>query len=413
MKRDEEFRSLVEEAMAGLPMEQHDPADGLPLQVVPFGAPEVLAVLDVLLSTWVTMGKEVATFEKEWATFCGAEHGVMVNSGSSANLVALAGLVQQGVLEPGDEVLVPAVSWSTSLFPVAQLGLRPVLVDIDPDTLCLSVASCEEALGPRTRGAVSVHLLGQAAPVRELEALGLVVMEDACAAPGAEIDGARVGGQGRAGTFSFFFSHHITTGEGGMLVTSDSELADLARSLRAHGWVREMSGREAVAARHPEIDDRFLFLTPGWNLRPTEMAAAMGRCQLQRLEAWTQRRRQNHQSWCKKLSIFASELRVFPERSGTRHAAFAFPMLLQGSLAGRRKAFSAHLESRGIQTRPISGSNLARQPAFARIPGARIAGSLQVADDVHTHGLFVGNSHAFSEGHGDLLVNSISEFLNA
>ena len=406
----DELRRLIDARMPGLPVERHDPAKGLPLQVTGFGPDEVHAMLEVMLGTWVTMGKETRAFEREWADFCQAEDGVMVNSGSSANLVALAALVHTGRLNPGDEVLVPAVSWSTSLFPVAQCGLVPVLVDVDPDTLCITPELAKAAMGPRTKGVMAVHLLGQVCDVPGLQELGLVVLEDACGAHGAEWRGKRVGSMGELGTFSFFFSHHITTVEGGCVVGSDPELVDAARSLRAHGWVREMDTRAAHEAAHPEIDPRFLFVSAGFNLRPTEMAAAMGRVQLQRLPAWNDRRLANHRRWCE-LVADLPHLRAFPELPGTRHAAFAFPLLVAEDAPFERKALMAHLESKKITTRPISGSNLARQPAAAKVPGLKTAGPLPVADAVHTRGFFVGNSHAFHEGHGELLHAALKEFL--
>lgn len=406
------IHELIQAEMGSLPTERHDPAKGLPLQVTPFGAREVSAVLDVLLSTWVTMGKEVAAFESEWADWCGSDHAIMVNSGSSANLIALASLVHTGILSEGDEVLVPAVAWSTSLFPVAQLGLVPVLVDVCPVRLGMDPEAAKAAMGPRTKAAIVVHLLGQAADVEALEELGLVVIEDSCAAHGAEAGSQKVGSLGRLGTFSFFFSHHITTVEGGIVVCSNPALLDAARSLRAHGWIREMENREMHAAMSPEIDERFLFVSAGWNLRPTEMAAAMGRVQLTRLDAWLQKRRDNHALFCERLSRFSDQLEIWPEVPGTKHAGFAFPMCLRENTVHSRADFMAHLEARGIATRPISGSNLARQPVFEHIRGARIAGELNVADAIHERGLFVGNSHAFHEGHAALLEKAVEDFFN-
>jgi CDP-6-deoxy-D-xylo-4-hexulose-3-dehydrase len=405
------LRRLIAQELDGLPVERHDPAEGLPLQVTGFGAEEASAVMEVLLSTWVTMGRETQAFEEEWAAWCGASHGVMVNSGSSANLIALAALVHTGRLRPGDEVLVPAVSWSTSLFPVAQVGLVPVMVDVDPDSLCVSPEIARAAMGPRTRGVVAVHLLGHVVDVPAMKELGLTVLEDACGAHGAEWQGRRVGAIGDIGTFSFFFSHHITTVEGGIVVTDDDDLVDAARALRAHGWIRERSDKAEIAARHPEMDDRFLFVAPGYNLRPTEMAAAMGRVQLKRLDAWNDRRRENLRRWSELLEGVPF-VRAYPELPGTRNAAFAFSISLTPDAPFSRRALQDFLESRGIVTRPISGSNLARQPAARHVPGLRIAGPLTVADAIHERGLFVGNSQAFHEGHGLLLAETIKEFVH-
>jgi len=407
MSRRQEIAELIRLEMADYPVLEHDASLGLPLQVVSFGAEEVIAATECMLETWVTMGPEVLAFEREYADWCGVAHGVMCNSGSSANLLMLAAMVETGRLQRGDEVLVPAVGWSTSLFPVAQVGLVPVLVDIEDRTLCLCPRRAAEAIGPRTRAALAVHLLGMPTDCEALQALGLEVMEDACAAPGAERRGVASGRLGSAASFSFFFSHHLTTFEGGIVVTDDGVLADAMRSLRAHGWVRERSDRAQIAAAHPEIDDRFLFVSAGYNLRPTELAGAVGRVQLKRLDGFIERRQKNHRRWCALLSELP--ITLFPEPPGVASAAFAFPILLPE--ASDRRAVQAVLESHKVATRPISGSNLARQPAFSKIPGARIAGPLPVADAVHERGLFVGNSHAFGEDHGLLLRSVLAEAL--
>ncbi|MSQ03951.1 MAG: DegT/DnrJ/EryC1/StrS family aminotransferase [Myxococcales bacterium] len=401
MTRREQIAALVREEMAGLPLEEADAADGHPLVLAPYGADEVLGALDSLLSTRVTMGDKVRAFEAEWAAFCGGTHGVMVNSGSSAVLLMLAAMLETGRLQPGDEVLCPAVTWSTSLFPIAQCGLVPVLVDVDPTTLCIDPASARAARTNRTRAVLAVHLLGQAAAVEAFD--DLLVLEDACGAHGAVHRGRRVGALGAASAFSFFFSHHISTIEGGMVVTRDAKVADALRSLRAHGWVRERADKAEWAARCPQIDPRFLFVSAGYNLRPTELAGAFGLVQARRLPAWLARRRQNHADWCAALGGLVT---VFPEAPGTEHAGFAFPMLCEGD----RASLMRHLEQHRIETRPISGSNLARQPAFERVPGARAPVPLPVADRVHEQGLFVGNHHAFGRAHGARLREVISSW---
>ena len=398
MTRRETIAALVAEEMAGLPIEAAEAHAGHPLVLCPYGAEEVNGALDALLSTRVTMGDRVREFEAEWARYCGRGHGVMVNSGSSAVLLMLAAMVEAGRLSPGDEVLCPAVTWSTSLFPIAQCGLVPVLVDVDEATLCISPSSARAAAGPRTKAVLAVHLLGQPADVDAFD--GLLVLEDACGAHGAVSHGRRVGGIGEAAAFSFFFSHHISTIEGGMVVTDDPALADTLRSLRAHGWVRERGDRREWAARCPEIDPRFLFVSAGYNLRPTEIAGAFGLVQARRLPAWLARRRANHAGWCRELEGL---VQVFPEAPGTEHAGFAFPMITNGD----RASLMAHLEARKIETRPISGSNLARQPAFERVPGARAPVPLPVADRVHEKGMFVGNHHAFGPAHGARLREAI------
>ena len=198
------LRRIVHAEMPNLPTESHDASTGMPLTVVGFGPEEVLAALDCMLTTRVTMGAEVRAFEAEWAAWCGRSQGVMVNSGSSANLLMLEGLVEIGRLKRGDEVLVPAVGWSTTLFPIVQAGLVPVIVDVHPRSLCLDPVAARAAVTSRTKAVMPVHLLGQAA---DCDYDGLIVLEDACAAHGAMQGGRRIGSLGDAATFSFFFSH--------------------------------------------------------------------------------------------------------------------------------------------------------------------------------------------------------------
>lgn len=395
-----EVENWVRAQLAGNPVAEHDAAEGIPLTVVGFGAEEVLGAIDSLVSTHVTMGKKVAAFEAAWAAYCGRTHGVMVNSGSSANLILLAALVELGRLKVGDEVLVPAVAWSTSLFPIAQAGLVPVLVDVHPDTCNLDPASAAAARSPRTKAVLAVHLLGQVVDTDLYP--DLLVLEDACGAHGARLRGRPVGSLGAAATFSFFFSHHMTTIEGGMVVTDDAELADVLRSQRAHGWVRERTDRAALMAANPEIDSRFLFVSAGYNVRPTEIQGAFGLAQLPRLDGWVARRRANHRNWCERVADIP-ELHAFPEAPGTLHSGFAFPFLVNGDRAQLMRVFAEHR----IETRPISGSNLARQPAFRHV-AAKTPVPLPVADAVHDRGLFIGNSHAFGPAHGELLSRAIA-----
>jgi CDP-6-deoxy-D-xylo-4-hexulose-3-dehydrase len=394
LSQHDDIQRLIDKYADFDPDRLHDAADGLPLAVPSFGATEIGEAIAALLSGWVTMGKRVAAFEDAWATEVGTTEAIAVNSGSSALLVMLTALIAEGHLSRGDEVLVPAVGWSTSLFSVIQAGLTAVLVDIDPDSLCIE--------GKRDRPALALHLLGCPSQVT-----APLIIEDACAAHGAMIGDKPVGSIGIAAAFSFFFSHHITTGEGGAVTTSDPALADAARSIRAHGWTRERSDAAAQAAARPDIDPRFLFVTPGYNLRMTDLAGAFGMHQVGRLEGFVARRRSNHADWCARIDALGLPLRTFPERPGTRHAAFAFPLLLSEDCPLSRAELCAHLEAAGIATRPISGSNLARQPAFASLPRVRIEGDLPVADAVHDRGLFVGQSHAFGPAHGELLARTL------
>lgn len=396
MKQD--IQDLVAKYGAKDPLTLADPSR-LPLAVPSFGGAEIEEAIASLLTGWITMGKKVAQFEQLWAQEVGTKYAVAVNSGSSALLVMLCALVECGYLQPKQEVLLPAVGWSTSMFSVIQAGLTPVLVDIDPHSLCIE--------GVRERPVLAIHLLG--CPSRVQTPL---LLEDACGAHGAQIAGKKVGGLGKCGAFSFFFSHHLTTGEGGMITTSDENLYQACRSIRAHGWVRDRSDRQKFIADHPKIDERFLFVSQGYNLRMTDIAGAFGIHQVGRLDEFVARRRRNHLNWCERIQSLSLPLNVFPEIQGTKHSGFAFPILLHEDTKLSRKELCSFLESRNIQTRPISGSNLSKQPIFAQIPGF-VEGETPVADAIHERGFFVGQSHAFGEVHGELLTNALQDAFSA
>ena len=316
-----EIKRLVEEHFESIPPL---PDDCCPLSVPLFGGEEVYALLETLLDREVTAGRRVREFEDNFAEFIGSKHAIMVNSGSSANLLALSVLAHgslAGGLRPGDEVIVPAVAWSTTLAPVLQVGCVPVLVDVDPETLNLRPDSIAEAMSSRTRALLPTHLLGNPVDMNSLMEVAkehdLWVIEDTCESLGSSVGERMVGSFGHLGTFSFYFSHHITTVEGGMLITDDDRLADLARSMRAHGWTRDMSNREELEAASPWIDPRFLFVNLGYNLRPTELQAAFGLVQLGRLEEFNDRRRANARFLVEALGDLTPEL-TFRHRTGGR-----------------------------------------------------------------------------------------------
>ena len=232
-----------------------------------FSAEEINVAIDVLLSTRVTMGERVKGFEREFAQAFNFGYGVMNNSGSSANLLgiaAIANIATPDGLRPGDEVIVPALSWSTTVWPLIQLGLIPVVVDIDPVTFNIDPDEIERAIGPKTRGLMPVHVYGNPCDMGAIKDIchrhNLILIEDCCEALGAWYDGTPVGKFGRLGTFSFYFSHHMTTLEGGICVTDDFQLAELMRILRAHGWVRELDDPKPYLEKYAEFDPRFLFV---------------------------------------------------------------------------------------------------------------------------------------------------------
>lgn len=380
---------------------------------------EFSAILDVMMDDRMTMGARTAQFEEAWANFLKTRGALMVNSGSSANLLAFAVLSSPDLpnrLRPGDEVIVPAVTWSTSVFPIVQMGCIPVFVDIDPDTLNLDPETLEQAITPKTRAIMAVHILGNPCDMERIMTVArchsLWVIEDCCEAHGAKVGEEAVGTFGDLSTFSFFFSHHMTTLEGGMVCFRDVACwKDRLISLRAHGWARGRSDREQWKGEFLDIDDRWLFVSLGYNLRPTDINAAIGLVQIEKLPTFIRNRQAVRQRVLESLKGKSQWLRFQIEHPGHKHSAFGFSFIVDPKAPFTRETFQAYLEARKIQTRPIVGSNFARQPVMRHVPH-RIAGALTNADLVHYNGLMIGNHHDVTRSQVSYLVDIITDFIN-
>ena len=355
---------------------------------------EFAAIQEVIASKNFTMGQRVREFEGEFARFFGRRYALMANSGSSANLLMIAALRYHSRyrLNPGDEVIVPAVSWSTTYFPVHQYGLHLKFVDVDLETLNVDIEAAREAVGPRTRAVLAVNLLGAPNDFDRLQELcnqhRLVLLEDNCEAMGARFAGRYTGTFGLCSTFSTFFSHHISTMEGGLALTDDEELFQIMMSLRAHGWTRELPQRNYLCDKGPdEWENLFHFVLPGYNLRPLEIQAAVGLRQLEKLPEILRVRRANarlFQSLIGQLSDFSIQ------RSPGESSWFGFAILLRGALAGHRAGTVERLARAGIESRPIVAGNFCRNPVLRHVSHT-ICGTLVNADRVDADGFFVGN----------------------
>jgi CDP-6-deoxy-D-xylo-4-hexulose-3-dehydrase len=414
------LRRLIERCAGESLAEPFDPAHPrVRLHEPTYGAAEVWEALESLLSTRVTAGEKVRGFERAFAERFALGRAVMVNSGSSANLLAIAALCNPELdprLGPGDEVIVPALSWSTSVWPLIQHGLVPVVVDIDPRTLNIDPAEAERAVGPRTRGVLLVHVYGNPC---ELGAIGdlvrrrsLVLVEDCCEAVGARYEGRSVGSFGRIGTFSFYFSHHITTLEGGMAVTAEPALADLLRILRAHGWIRECDDAERYVRVSPHIDPKFLFVNLGYNVRATDLQGGIGRVQLERLEGFLQIRRENARAWSRDMTRWGEWFEAQQETPGGRSSWFGFPMVVREGAPFSVGELRAFLGKRGIETRPLIAGNMAAQPGLRRFPH-RVVGDLRHADHVMRNGFTFGNHQGVDVAARRYVSDTIDAFLRA
>jgi len=390
----------------------------IPLNVASYGAEEVSEALDSLLTTWVTMGKKVKEFESLFANYIGTKYAIMVNSGSSANLLAMSIITNPALgdhLQPGDEVITPAVTWATTVFPIINAGLMPVLVDVEPETYNIDPGEIERAISPKSKAILPVHLLGNPCPMDEIRAIadrhGLMVIEDTCEAHGAELIKRKVGGFGLMSTFSFFFTHHISTIEGGMLLTNNEEVAELARAMRVFGWIRDMQGRDSIARQYPQIDPRFLFWNIGYNLRPMEIQGAFGIHQMKKLDQFIEIRRSNARYWSDRLSEFSDYLVLPEERAGTRHVWFGYPITVRAGAPFSRGELVSFLESRGLETRPIMSGNIDEQPAMSHFPSRKV-GTLPNARAIMRQSFFFGNHQGVGEEERAAVVEYFKEFMS-
>lgn len=341
----------------------------------------------------LTQSTQVRTFEEEWSAWLGCRHSVFVNSGASANLLTLTALRE--TFGPG-EVIVPTLTWVSDIASVLQCGLTPVFVDIDPTTLGMDPQQVLAALTPRTRAVFLTHVLGYnaltPALLDGLRSAGVVLIEDVCESYGATFQGRRLGTFGLLANFSFYYAHHMTTIEGGMVSTDDPDLYQMLRMLRSHGMVREATSaavRAGYAERHPDLNPDFIFAYPAYNVRSTEINAVLGRSQLRRLDANNALRQSN-------LSAFLAGLDPARYRTDFRtegNCNYAFTLILREPDVALRDRVEAALRLHSIEFRrgTAGGGNQLRQPYLRRrFPDLDPAAFPQV-DHVHFFGYYIGN----------------------
>lgn len=351
----------------------------------------------VIASGMFTMGPNVAAFEKVFAEYIGSQYAVMVNSGSSANLLMVAALffTKENKLKPGDEVIVPAVSWSTTYYPLHQYGLKLRFVDIDLQTLNYDLDQLAGAINDRTRLIMVVNLLGNP---NDFERIGQMIagrdvcfVEDNCESMGAEYKGRKAGTFGAMGSFSSFFSHHISTMEGGLVVTDDEELFHILLSLRAHGWTRNLPKFNHVCGEKGDdpFMESFRFVLPGYNVRPLELSGAIGIEQVKKLRPLIAERRKNGQLLQERM---ANHPEILIQQEIGQSSWFGFSLVIKPGSSWTRDQLIAKLNSAGFECRPIVAGNFARNEVMKYF-NAEIVGDLRAADHIDQNGLFVGNHH--------------------
>lgn len=392
-----ELRSLIEDRLSHAPASPYR----YPLGYCTWGADEIMAALECLLTQQTTMWAKTEEFEREFSEYLRSTDSIMVNSGSSADLVMMLAARESGLLKPGDEILIPAVTWPTQVWAAVQAGFSVKLIDVDPQTLNTSPEIIEAAITSKTKALFLVHLMGNPCEMDRIQEIAqkhkLLIFEDCCEALGASYDGKKVGTFGIASAFSFFASHHISTLEGGMIFSSYPNFLDTCRLMRAHGWARDLRGRAFdvdVFRRYGCVeDDRYLFLGMGFNFRPTELNAAFGLIQLGKLDTLNANRNHNfervHTGFRATNGHTVQQLMVTNYKA--KPAWFALPFVLREGLPYSRKNVTEYLQSFGVDTRPIVGGNVARHPAFWKYP-EMVSGALPGADEIHGRGFYLGLS---------------------
>lgn len=353
---------------------------------------ELAAIQRVIDSNMYSMGKEVQAFEVAFAAKIGVKYAVMSNSGSSANLLAIAALIYSGNLKSGDEVIVPAVSWSTTYFPLSQFNLKLRFVDIDKYTLNMDIERLEDAITSSTKAIFAVNLLGNPNNYTRIQKIcethGLLLIEDNCEALGGSFEGRQLGTFGKLGTYSTFYSHHICTMEGGVTVTNDEILYHHLLCIRAHGWTRNLPHDSPIYKKNnDEFYESFNFIMPGFNVRPLEIEGAIGLEQLNKLDDILIKRRANAEYFLKKVSSFSG---IRPQSEVGTSSWFGFALILEKAIGTGRSVILKKLKQAGIEVRPIVAGNFIRNKAIDFLD-YDVHSHLYNADDIHENGFMVGN----------------------
>lgn len=351
---------------------------------------ELEAIQTIIDADMYSMGKYVAEYECEFAGTFGSKYAVMVNSGSTANLLMIGSLFfrKNNPLKRGDEIIVPAVSWSTTYAPLQQYGLKVKFVDIDRETLNLDLDKLEDAITEDTKAVLAVNLLGNPLDFDRLKQIvgNRILLEDNCESMGATYKGKQAGTFGLMGSFSSYFSHHISTMEGGCIITDDEELYHILLCMRSHGWTRNLPKENHISNKSDDkFEESFRFVLPGYNVRPLEMSGAIGLEQLKKLPEFITKRRKNAVLF---QQLFSQLPNVEIQKETGISSWFGFSLLVKN-----REKVVKLLEENNIECRPIVSGNFLKNKELLAHFDYEISGDVSTAEYIERHGLFVGNSH--------------------
>ena len=368
---------------------------------------DILEAKGVLDSKQITMASKTKKFEEMFAKKMGVKYALMVNSGSSANLLAIFAAgnpLRQNKLKKGDEVIIPVLCWSTSLWPLVQFGLKPVFIDIDPKTLNINENELIKKITRKTRCIFLVNVHGNSCDLFKVREIAkkkkIILIEDSCESLGSKLKNKYLGTFGDFGTFSFFYSHQITSGEGGMIVCNNDKDYEILFALRSHGWLggtrfytRRLRSYNYYAKKYPSLDPRYIFVNSGFNLRPTDIQAAIGLNQFMRLKKLIRNRNQNRRliiDTLKKDKRWENQFQFIEPAKNISPSWMGLPIIINKKYKKQKMKFLSYLDSRGIETRPIISGVFTNQPATKLYNLNPTKRKFNKAQDVQELGFLIG-----------------------
>ena len=371
-----------------------------PMKKSTFRERDLIEGIKTIASENVTMSKMTVKFEKAFTKKLKTQHSVMVNSGSSANLLAFQCLInpyRKKRLKKGDEVLIPSVCWPTSLWPIIQSGLKPIFVDIDKETLNINLKDLEKKISNKTKVLMLIHILGISTNMEKLMKIikrkKIILIEDTCEAIGAKYKNKFLGTFGDFSTFSFYFSHQISSVEGGMISCKNKDDINTIKSLRGHGWAKDVSNRKKLERKYKSINKRYLFINSGFNFRPTDIQAAIGLSQFKSLNNFIKIRKINRNKIIEELisdKRWNNQVNFIGKNKNIEPSWFGLTMLINKKFKHHKNLILNRLDRLGIENRPILSGNFLKQPAVTKYNIKQKSKDFPNANYVHEHGFLVG-----------------------
>tara|TARA_B100001059_G_scaffold57486_1_gene52791 strand:- start:1470 stop:2708 length:1239 start_codon:yes stop_codon:yes gene_type:complete len=380
---------FLENLVNNFSKKQIEKVNNYPLLEKGFTSEDIMRGIEVLLSRKLTMSDITKKFENKFSNYVGSKYALMVNSGSSANLLSAFALVnpkKKKRLKPGDRFIIPAICWSTSLWPLVQCGLKPEFIDVDRSNYCLDVNLLNKST--KAKAIMNIHILGNSTNMDKLnnfiKSKNMYMIEDTCEALGSKFKSKHLGTFGDFGTYSFYYSHQITSGEGGMIVCKTKEDYELIHTMRAHGWDRGLRNSKK---------NNFNFINSGFNLRPMDLTAAIGLSQLKRLNKMIKSRSKNRKliiNNIKKSELWDNQFSFFNPNENVKPSWFGLPFLINQKFINKKEKFMKYLNSSGIETRPILSGNFLNQPSCKLYNFKFDKKNFKSSQDIEDRGFFIG-----------------------